>query len=233
MMHAMREARILAVLACLALVLVACSRGKDFPRPDAASLRLGQTTTAELIAQAGPPAARAVRHSLNAAPAVTASVDLDPALKAASVAGTVETLTWHFARSSPNVLYAPTDVRARQLTAIFWNDHLIYYNYTSSFANDSSNFDENRAMSFARGQATPAEVVQALGPPSGEAIYPYIAHDGGRLLLYDYLTTQTSARVPLGPARSERVTQRKLARLLFDPAGRLIDSSRQTIFVGS
>ena len=228
LLHAMREAGISAVLACLVLAMTACTRGQDFPRPDQASLRLGQTTTAELIARAGPPASRAVRHSLNAAPAVTASVDLDPALKPASVAGTVETLTWNFSRS------APTDIRSRQLTAIFWNDHLIYYNYTSSFTGDSSNFDDNRAMSFARGQATPAEVVQVLGPPSGEAIYPYVARDGDRLLLYDYLTTQTSDRVlPLGPARTERVTQRKLARLLFDPAGRLIDSSRQTIFLGS
>jgi hypothetical protein len=213
------------------LALIGCaSSGKDFVRPDPSSLVLGQTTIADIVSKQGPPTSRVVRHSLNPAPGPQQADEQGPAFKPASVAGTIETLIYRYSyTAAPGLVVGPMNTRSRQLVLTFWNDRLIYYNFDSSFSRDSANFDENKALSFVPGQSTRLDVMRELGPPSGEAVYPFIAKKGTRMLVYEHVSTEASG---LTPGTTESVTRRTTARLLFDPSDKLIDSYKRTVFFG-
>jgi hypothetical protein len=73
------------------------------------------------------------------------------------------------------------------LQLVFWNGKLVSYGSTSSFENDSTNFDESRIAQIERGRTRGAEVVQMMGkPPSGAAIFPMIAVPEGRAMMYNF-----------------------------------------------
>jgi hypothetical protein len=220
------------VATCLFLALGGCtSRGKDFVRPDPNSLLLGQTTIADVIGKQGPPTSRVVRHGLNPAPSRQQADERDPAFRPVSVAGTIETLMYSYSYSAaPGIVVGPMSTRSRHLVLTFWNDRVIYYGFDSSFSQDSTHFDENKALSFVIGQSSQSDVIRELGPPSGEAVYPFIAKQGTRLLIYQNVSTEASGATPV---TTESVTRRKVARFLFDSSGKLIDSSRQTSFFGN
>jgi hypothetical protein len=233
--EALRSARtggFALVATCLFLALSGCvSRGKDFVRPDPNSLLLGQTTIADVIGKQGPPTSRVERHSLNPAPSRQQVGERDPAFRPASVAGTIETLMYSYVyTAAPGIVVGPISTRSRHLVLTFWNDRLIYYSFDSSFGQDSANFDENKALSFVIGQSTRSDVIRELGPPSGEAVYPFIAKEGTRLLIYQHVSSEASGATPV---TTESVTRRKVARFLFDSSDKLIDSSRQTSFFGN
>jgi hypothetical protein len=111
-----------------------------------------------------------------------------------------------------------------------WDDRLIFYSFSSGFSTDSTNFDEQKAQSFVHGQTTRSDVIRELGQPSGEGMYPYVAKEGTKMLVYRYATTETSGVLPL---RTESVATLKTARFLFDSSDRLIDSYKQTYFGGT
>lgn len=220
-----------SMVACLLLALNGCaSSGKDFVRPDPSSLVLGQTTIADVVSKQGSPTSRVVRQSLNPAPSRLQADEPSPAFKPASVAGTIETLIYHYSyAAAPGIVVGPIRARSKQLILTFWNDRLIFYSFDSGFSTDSTNFDENKALSFVSGQTTRSDVVRELGPPNGEGVYPFIAKEGTRMLVYQHVSTQSSG---LTPGTTEFVRQRKTARFLFDSSDRLVDSQRQTSFFG-
>jgi hypothetical protein len=229
LLHGMREAQRVALIACLALALAACvSRGKDFNRPDPASLVLGQTTLAEATVRFGPPTSRVVRRSLNPAPVQESSSSPFPISTAARVAGTIEGLSYNYTTvAMPGVVVGPISSHHKRLVLAVWNERLVLYSFTSSFTKDAVSFDPNRAQAFVRGRTTRADVVQAFGPPTGEAIYPFVKDEGTRLLLYEEVSSRFSGAMP---TTTETVTTRKTLRFLFDSSDRLIDSSQQTTF---
>jgi hypothetical protein len=216
---------------CLALSLGACaSRGKDFSRPDPASLVLGQTTLAEATARFGPPTSRTTRRSLNPAPVQEQARSPCPISTTAKVAGTIDGLSYSYVNvATPGLVVGPISSHAKSLFLAFWNERLVMYSFSSSFSRDSVSYDESRARSFVPGQTTRADAVQALGPPTGEAVYPFVEKEGTRLLIYQQVSSESSGATPL---TTETVTRRKALRLLFDASDRLIDSSQQTTFIG-
>lgn len=214
------------------LILAAggCSSGRDFVRPDQSSLIPGQTTITDVVAKIGPPTSRSVRHSLNPAPAEARTANQPPGFKPASVAGTIESLTYSFSASvTAGVIVGPVSHNTRLLNLTFWDDRLIFYSYSSGFSADSTNFDEGKISSFVPRQTTRAEVIGVLGRPSGEGIYPYVANEGTKMLIYSYAFTESSG---IRPLRTESVTTVKTARFLFDASDKLIDSYKQTYFGG-
>jgi hypothetical protein len=229
LLHAMGETRSLALVACLALALAACtSRGKDFARPDPAGLVLGQTTLADAIARFGPPTARTVRRSLNPAPIQEDARNPFPVSTAAQVAGTIEGLSYSYTTvEMPGVVFGAKSSQHKLLFLAFWNDRLVMYSFTSSFTKDAVSFDANRAQAFVRGRTTRPDVIQTFGPPTGEAIYPFVKDDGTRLLLYQEVSSRASGATL---STTETVTRRKTLRFLFDASDRLVDSSQQTFF---
>ena len=147
------------------------------------------------------------------------------------VAGTIETLIYSYAYvAAPGLVVGPMNSRSKLLALSFWNDRLTHYSFSSSFSKDSVNYNESKALSFVRGQTTRSAVIQELGPPTGEAVYPFVKTEGTRLLIYQQGSTESSGATPL---TTESVTRRKTLRLLFDSSDRLIDSSQQTSFIGS
>lgn len=212
------------------LIVSGCSSGRDFARPDPSQLVLGQTTIADITGKIGPPTSRQVRQNLNPAPVAERRDNPNPGFKPASVAGTIESLVYRYSvTSAPGIVVGPMKSSSRLLLLYFWNDRLIFYSFNSGFSADSTNFDEQKALSFIKGQTTLSDVIRELGRPSGEGIYPYVSAEGTRTLVYRYVSTESSG---LLPTATESVTRYKTAQFLFDSSGRMMDSYNQTTFTG-
>jgi len=213
----------------LLLILGGCgSSGKDFVRPEAASLVVGQTTIADVTSRLGPPTSRTVRHSLNPSP-IQQAPDDHSSFHSASVTGNVETLSYRYSFTAiPGLLVGPINTHTKQLT--FWNDQLVYYDFESGFDSDSTSYDERRALSFVVGRTSRSDVIQVLGRPKGEGIYPRVSTAGTRMLIYGSFSQSTKGWVP---ASTEFLTQRKTARFLFDASDKLVDQDQQSLFTGN
>ncbi|UYN96229.1 MAG: hypothetical protein KIT25_04585 [Enhydrobacter sp.] len=196
----------------VALLVTACSAtGRNFERPSSAQLALGKTTVAEAISAFGEPAAR--RVDAGNTDIVTYFDEIKPrpaALRRAVVRGDIVHLryTHSYATMAPA---GRASARFRLLELAFWNDRLIYYLYSSSFAEDATDFDESRVPALVRGRTTRTDVLNQLGPPGGQAVYPHIARHGGRLYLYQYAIVEP---------QSGRLAVKHL-QLLFNAADRL------------
>ena len=221
---------VVSLVTGLLLIVSACTSGRDFVRPDPSQLVLGQTTVADVTGKIGPPTSRQVRQNLNPAPVAERRDNPNPGFKPASVAGTIESLIYRYSvASAPGIVVGPMKSSSRLLLLYFWNDRLIFYSFNSGFSADSTNFDEQKAISFVKGQTTLSDVIRELGRPSGEGIYPYVAAEGARILVYRHVSTESSG---LLPSATESVTRYKTAQFLFDSSGRLMDSYNQTTFTG-
>lgn len=175
-------------------------------------LVLGETTTANTIAAFGEPAERRQEpadsrlsdnfDSLRPRP---------PLLHHATLKGDFEWLRYSFSRATLVMLPDQATARIRLLDLAFWKDKLVFYQYSSSFAEDPTDFDEDKVKSFVRGRTTAGDVLNALGTPGGQAIYPYVARQGTRAYYYQY--------AKVGP-RKGQVTLKHL-ELLFNGYERL------------
>jgi hypothetical protein len=74
----------------------------------------------------------------------------------------------------------------RYLHCTFFNDVLVGEEYNSSYQEDSTWFDADKAHTLLIGTSTRADVVAALGPPSGEILYPLARDKTGRGLVFWY-----------------------------------------------
>lgn len=184
-----RIARIFA--ACALVLLAGCSIGREFHLPRE-RLQLGKTTPAELAALVGPPHERAMMTTSSADPeAQSKSI-----FNAAAVPGSYERLIYFHADTTGQQLVGGlSGVRPqRSLVCLFWNGTLASYSFESSFGTDSTNFDDGKIAAIERNKSTRADVLRLLGAPSGESIYPIMAVNDGRVLLYRYSQTNLSQR---------------------------------------
>ena len=199
-----------------ASVLAGCSSsGRDFARPQSSALVLGQTTPAEALAAFGDPTKR---RQEPCDPNLSDSFDsLEPrpaALHRAALKGDFDRLIYSFTQATLVVLPDEATARIRLLDLAFWNGKLVYYQFSSSFRQDATDFDESKVRLFARGRTTASDVLNQLGTPGGQAIYPYVARQNTRAYFYQYAT--------VGP-RKGQVTLKHL-ELLFNGADRLEQS---------
>ncbi len=74
----------------------------------------------------------------------------------------------------------------RYLHCTFFNDLLVGEEYNSSYQEDSTWFDASKAQTLLIGKSTRADVISALGAPSGEILYPLVRDRSGRGLVYWY-----------------------------------------------
>ena len=168
--------------------LLGCA-GREFTRPDMATLRNGVTTYAQVTERFGPPYAEGslVRNdkTVRTANYVHAAAGGKPARE-----GIVPT---------------------RAMAFYFYNNVLVGHEFLSSWAEDSTEFDETDRRKIIRGTTTEAEVVQLLGKPSGYEIYPMIESTSGKAAVYAYSELESSV---LG-----RKAYRKVLVVTFDGAG--------------
>lgn len=173
---------------------------------------LGATTPADVLATYGEPTERFDE------PADTAVLDsfdrLKPrpdGLRRALAKGNVERLRYSFSRATMVSVGDQATARIRLLDLSFWNGRLVAYNFSSSFNEDSTDFDEARVQTLVRGRTTVGEVLNGFGTPGGQAIYPAVARQGTRQYVWQFASA--------GPRRGQ--TTLKRLELLFGPTDRL------------
>ena len=182
------------ILVALTLIsgLLGCA-GKDFVRPDASTLRNGQTTYAQATASFGKPFAEG------------SAIKNDK---------TVKTVSYAYASLGGKPIRDGV-VPARAMGLYFYEDKLVGYEFMSSWAEDHTDFDQTKTSQIAKGQTTQAEVVNLLGKPSGYVVYPMIKATAGQAAVYAYL------EVSGGPFA--RKSYRKTLIVSFDDTGVVTD----------
>lgn len=193
----------------LLFCLVGCTTGHDFPRPTPDSLVLGQSMRAEILRTYGRPyrETSAVLGSKPTEAVTKGEFDMTP------VSGSFATLIYLYADRTRQVLMgsmAPTS-KVKVVVFSFWNDTLVFYNFVSSFQDDSSDFDETRIAEIRKGQSTKAAIVQLFGPPTGRAIYPAVQSEANEKYMYNYAQ----------PRGGQRYSKR--LEILFGAEGSVMD----------
>jgi len=156
--------------AAFAVALTGCA-GRNFVRPDDASLQNGKTTIAEARATYGKPYR-------------TGDITKNDQ--------TVTVLSYAFATKGGTPLEAGV-TPARAMDLAFWKGVMVSHCFASSFKDDATNFDAEKRQQIVKGKTTRAEVIDLLGKPAGYAIYPMIKDEKGEGLMYSYNTTRGSA----------------------------------------
>jgi hypothetical protein len=172
----------------IALLLNACA-GKNFVRMTDESLVLGKTTQGQIKAALGKPYRTGV---------VTKNEKQ------------LTTATYAYAASGGKAA-AKGVTPARSQGFYFLDSILVGHEFTSSWQEDSTDFDSAKVAEIKKGKTTRAEVVKLLGNPGGMYIYPLIPNKNEEASTYLY--GQTS-----GTAFNLKFYQ-KLLVVSFDPKG--------------
>ncbi len=189
----------IAVGLCLAgLILMAACAGRDFTRPQPDTLVLGKTTYEEIVRQFGDPFRKGT------------------ALKEGQ---TVTSISYAFASATAGSGFGGV-TPARAMGYYFVSGVLVGYEFTSSYPEDRTDFDETKVPRITKGQTTRAQVEELLGHPGGMYTYPLITTRGDTALVYLYTHTRAA---PF----SVNLYQKKLV-VSLDPEGRVSDVAFST-----
>lgn len=155
--------------ALVAFFLSACA-GTNFVRPDDSALTLGKTTLPEVRSTFGKPFREGTATENNE---------------------TVTVLSYAYASTGGTPVESGV-TPARSLALVFWKDLLVSKVFTSSFKEDSSNFDASKRSSIIDGKTTEDEVIKLLGRASGHAIYPEVKEKNDHALIYLFTAVRGS-----------------------------------------
>jgi len=177
-----------------ALLAGACLLGADFSRPDPATFTLGTTTEQEIRARFGKPDGQVI-----------------------SRVGDRVVATLRYAHAEARSTVVP----ARSMVYTFHEGRLVGFDYSSSFPADQTAFDETLAKRIKRGETSRAEVLDLVGKPTGQFIYPsaYVTTPGRRADVYSY---SRSEKLPPG-STLETIT--KVLVVTFDDRDVVIETS--------
>ena len=100
-----------------------------------------------------------------------------------------------------NLAYASTGgsaayegvIAARSQGFYFFQNKLVGHEYTSSWAIDSTDFDESKVSEIKDGSTTIQDVIELLGGPGGEYVYPLAKNANEHAKVYLYSQTKGSA----------------------------------------
>lgn len=150
----------------LALGLVACA-GVNFIKPTDEQLVIGSTTKSQVVAMMGQPNGKGQKVANGE---------------------TLDIITYAYANVGGGSVFEGV-TPARALGLYFHNDLLVGTEFTSSFRDDNTYFDPEKAKSIKQGMPR-AEVVALLGPAGGEYRFPLIADRKGKALVYTFTQTK-------------------------------------------
>src|SRR5262249_1389422 len=111
---------------------------------------------------------------------------------------TVKTVTYVYASkvAGPALVDGVTPARA---TAFYFNDLiLVGHEFTSSFKEDHSDFDETKVTKIKKGETTKAQAIELMGAPTGMYVYPLIQRRNDSGLVYLYSQTRVIP-IPFAP----------------------------------
>jgi hypothetical protein len=173
MNHALNGAMksgLLGIVVSTTFLLFGCA-GTNFVRPQLDSMALGKTTQQELVQSMGKPfrTGTVIKNGT-----------------------TLETANYAYATVGGAPLYDGV-TPARSQGFYYLNNVLVGTEFTSSFKEDGTDFDESKIPSIVKGKTTKADVIQMFGQPGGNYIPPLIKDPNGRALVYLYSQTKGSA----------------------------------------
>lgn len=178
--------------------------GHHFVRPTRDILRLGVTTSRDIVSRLGVPTGTSVRIT-----------DGD----------TVKTMTFTYATATVEpCMSTVTSSSSRAAVFNFSEDTLVGYDYTSTFPDDRMTFDESKVSQIKKGESSRLQVEQLLGPPAGEYIHPMAKGEKDHVLLYNWLDIHLSGSSPA----IETNTRSKTLSVTLGPDGLVSDVSLST-----
>ncbi|MBI3432588.1 MAG: hypothetical protein HY018_10300 [Hydrogenophilales bacterium] len=152
-----------AFIAACVVLLAACAQNKDFVRPSSEALRLGKSTYSDVVNVLGESGFKMQTGTINGE--------------------RIQSIDYGYSEAAKFIgLNAPQ----RVLHLTFFKGVLIGEEYNSSFDQDSTKFDVDKVFRLVNGKSTRADVISALGKPSGEILYPLVKDRMGRGLVYWY-----------------------------------------------
>jgi hypothetical protein len=193
----MRRDFLLAMFVGIALITAGCTGGREFTRPPSDALTLGTTTETEVRQRLGEPRRKgtSMRNGV-----------------------TITTLAYGYSLAMPYV----DDVKTRGMGFYFLNGVLVGYDFTSSFPEDKTRFDDGKVPQIERGRSTRQDVVALLGQPSGMYAHPLIKDKESTGLVYLFVDTD---RHPFVVGVKQR---RKLLIVTCDGQGVVTDVAYST-----
>jgi hypothetical protein len=100
-----------------------------------------------------------------------------------------KTMSFVYASTGGSAAYKGVTA-ARSQGFYFFQNKLVGHEFTSSFAIDSTDFDESKVSEIKEGSTTIQEVIELLGGPGGEWVYPLVknANEKAKIYLYSHMT---------------------------------------------
>ena len=148
----------------IAILFLSSCAGTNFVRPEPGALSLKSTTYKDIINQFGNPYREGTK------------------LKNEEM---IKTITYAYSSVGGMPLYEGV-TPARAIAFHFLDDVLVGYEFTSSFKEDNSDFDDSKITLIKKGKTTRDQVVSLLGKPEGIYVYPLIEDRGNTALVYMY-----------------------------------------------
>lgn len=187
--------RTLVALA-VAFMLASCV-GKEFVPIANNELGLNQTTIEEVRARLGKPqsSARSLRHGKQIRTYV---------------------YTYGSMATAKGIIVGLPSSRTQVFR--FSDGRLVGYEYSSNFSDDMTRFDDSAISLFDRGVTTRSDVLDALGEPVGESVFPLVDTPGDREVVYTFTWTDIDMKI-----------HSKTLRVVFGPD----DVAKQISYAGT
>jgi hypothetical protein len=160
----------ITLVALVVGVLSACA-GRDFVRPADESYALGRSTTSEIRERFGKPYGEAAETRNGK---------------------TIKVLQYGFASTGGKAM-RPGVTPARAQAFFFHEDVLAGYEFSSSWADDHTDFDASRVKEIVKGSSTREDVIRIMGRPGGRYIAPVPPDNAPEALAYIFGETRGSA----------------------------------------
>lgn len=152
-----------ALISIITLFFLSGCAGVKFQKPDPNFLRIGQPASTELLSKLGTPSSVGEYSNYNQI---------------------IKKLTYTYAESGAPAKYENV-LPARSLNLHLHNNILVGYQYSSSFADDATDFDESKVSLIIKNKSSRSDVVELLGKPSNESVFPMIPPNNTSLM-YTY-----------------------------------------------
>lgn len=146
-------------------VLAACAIGTPFVRPPDDSVRLGETTRAQIVERFGPPDDEVRRR----------------------VDGHALTVISYTYSNNAEPTRVPNTLCVRSIEFTLSGDVVVGEGFASACASDHTDFDERKAADIVKDKTRCDEVIAMLGRPAARAIYPIAREKGELFLAYRFL----------------------------------------------
>jgi len=167
---------------------------RQFERPTATTLKIGQTTRAQAVALYG----ESRTQSSFSLPITTSS---PTAFDAADETGIVAVASYSYIISRAPILgdnpdtVDPKVTPARTMTLYYWNDRVAGFRGSSTFREDKTEFDESKINLIEKGKTSVTQLTALIGKPSGQMAYPLVRNKGNEKLIYSYSSFKRDTRV--------------------------------------